>query len=114
MNREQAKKVAPILAAFAEGKEIEYRSDFSSKWVKVGAFLVHQCLSESPDSYRVKPEPVYEYVVDCTQASEGYKPIRSSVYSCSATFASQTDADKWAHDRRQFGSVTVTKREIKE
>jgi hypothetical protein len=112
MNREQAKKVAPILAAFAEGKEIEYRSDFSSKWVKVGACLVHQCLADSPDSYRIKPEPEYEWDVTYTrQGIAGTARAGTLRTKYIHSFATQEAAEVFS---KIVPSPTITKREIKD
>ena len=56
MNREQVKQLLPLLTAFAEGKELQYRIN-SGTW---------QPCTVSPDlekdhstiEYRIKPEPV--------------------------------------------------------
>lgn len=57
MNRSEAKELLPIIQAFAEGKEIEFRSkDFNEEWRKVNEI---PGLSYSSFNYRVKPEPKY-------------------------------------------------------
>lgn len=57
MTREEAKTMLPIIQAFAEGKEIEFRSKgFDEEWKKVNEI---PGLSYSSFDYRVKPEPKY-------------------------------------------------------
>lgn len=57
MTREEAKTMLPIIQAFAEGKEIEFRSKgFDEKWKKVNEI---PGLSYSSFDYRVKSEPKY-------------------------------------------------------
>ena len=53
MNRERAKELLPIIQAFAEGKEIEFRYVENSKWRRAGDD-VEWIFS---NSYRIKPEP---------------------------------------------------------
>lgn len=55
MTREEAKELLPIIQAFAEGKEIEFRSKgFDEEWRKVNEI---PGLSYSSFDYRIKPEP---------------------------------------------------------
>lgn len=57
MTREEAKEMLPIIQAFAEGKEIEFRSKgFDEEWKKVNEI---SGLSYSSFDYRVKSEPKY-------------------------------------------------------
>ncbi len=56
MNRERAKELLPIIQAYAEGKEIEY------KWISDddgpdGAWITPDGTFESGGEYRIKPEP---------------------------------------------------------
>ena len=59
MNRNQAKELAPIIQAFAEGKPIQYRArnNGTAYWSDVGKdyeeFKPHAFI------YRIKPEPKY-------------------------------------------------------
>lgn len=53
MNREEAKKLLPIIQAFADGKEIECREE--DKWYRV----LEVCNEMNPQDYRIKPEPKY-------------------------------------------------------
>lgn len=54
MNRERAKELLPIIQAFAEGKDIQYRHDPAFHWIDVDE-------PEFPGDleYRIKPEPDY-------------------------------------------------------
>lgn len=53
MDRNQAKRLLPIIQAFAEGKEIEFRVE--DKWYKV----LEICNETNPQDYRIKPEQKY-------------------------------------------------------
>lgn len=57
MNRKEAAELLPIIQAFAEGKDIEYRSKgFNEDWKKVTQI---PALSFKSFEYRIKPEPTY-------------------------------------------------------
>lgn len=57
MTREEAKELLPIIQAWTEGKEIQFKSR-SNKWTDIeeneGLSFVY-----SPSDYRIKPEPKY-------------------------------------------------------
>lgn len=57
MTKEEAKELLPIIQAWAEGKEIQFKSR-SGKWIDIeeneGLSFVY-----SPSDYRIKPEPKY-------------------------------------------------------
>ena len=53
MTREQAKELLPIIQAWAEGKTIQFLD--GGKWADVYETDFYQ----SPDKYRIKPEPKY-------------------------------------------------------
>ena len=57
MTREEAKELLPIIQAFAEGKEIQYRN-YLNEWLDItkndGLSFV-----SLPSDYRIKPEPKY-------------------------------------------------------
>ena len=57
MTREQAKEILPIIQAFAEGKEIQYRNSFN-EWIDIKK---NEGLSfiKTPLDYRIKPESQY-------------------------------------------------------
>jgi hypothetical protein len=51
MDREHAKDMLPIIKAFVDGKEIEFKSDIAG-WVSLPSLqFIH-----APDRYRIKPE----------------------------------------------------------
>lgn len=57
MNRKETAELLPIIQAFAEGKDIEYRTKgFNEDWKKVTQILA---LSFESFEYRIKPEPKY-------------------------------------------------------
>lgn len=57
MNRKEAAELLPIIKAFAEGKDIEYRTKgFNEDWKKVTQI---PALSFKSFEYRIKPEPKY-------------------------------------------------------
>ena len=57
MTREEAKELLPVIKAFAEGKEIQYRNSFN-EWIDIKK---NEGLSfiKTPLDYRIKPEPKY-------------------------------------------------------
>ena len=57
MTRKEAKELLPIIQAFAEGKEIQYRNSFN-EWIDIKK---NEGLSfiKTPLDYRIKPEPKY-------------------------------------------------------
>lgn len=76
MTREEAKKMLPIIQAFAEGKEIEFRSKgFDEEWKKVNEI---PGLSYSSFDYRIKPESKYrpfKDVEECWQEIQKHQPF---------------------------------------
>lgn len=76
MTREEAKEMLPIIQAFAEGKEIEFRSKgFDEEWKKVNEI---PGLSYSSFDYRIKPEPKYrpfKDVEECWQEMQKHQPF---------------------------------------
>lgn len=57
MNREQAKRVLPILTAYVEGKAIQYYEG-KERWTEIGTINMSN-LFIFPENYRIKPEPTY-------------------------------------------------------
>ena len=57
MTREEAKELLPVIKAFAEGKEIQYRNSFN-EWIDIKK---NEGLSfiKTPLDYRIKPQPKY-------------------------------------------------------
>lgn len=76
MNRQEAKQMLPIIQAYAEGKEIEFRSKgFDEEWKKVNEI---PGLSYSSFDYRVKPKPQYRPFKDaeeCWEEMQKHQPF---------------------------------------
>lgn len=76
MTREEAKELLPILQAFAEGKEIEYRSKrFDEEWRKL---IQIPGLSYDSFEYRVEPETKYrpfKNADECWQEMQKHQPF---------------------------------------
>lgn len=76
MTREEAKELLPVLQAFAEGKEIEFRSKgFNEEWRELKQI---PGLSYDSFEYRVKPEPKYRPFKDadeCWQEMLKHEPF---------------------------------------
>lgn len=76
MDRQQAKELLPIIQAFAEGKDIEYRNKgFNEDWKEVTQI---PGLSFESFEYRIKPEPKYRPFVnteECWTEMEKHKPF---------------------------------------
>ena len=54
MTREEAKKLLPIIQAFAEGKKIEYYNNNNNNWIETSTPVWQLGVK-----YRIKPEPKY-------------------------------------------------------
>lgn len=56
MKISDAKLLAPIIQAWADGKAVEYRHNHSSNWI-----VCDNCMNweAGPEFYRIKPEPSY-------------------------------------------------------
>lgn len=76
MNRKEAAELLPIIQAFAEGKDIEYRTKgFNEDWKKVTQI---PALSFKSFEYRVKPEPKYRPFAnaeECCQEMMKHQPF---------------------------------------
>ena len=76
MDRQQAKELLPIIQAFAEGKNIEYRSKgFNEDWKKVTQI---PALSFKSFEYRIKPKPRYRPFAnaeECWQEMQRHQPF---------------------------------------
>lgn len=79
MNREEAKKILPILTAFVEGKQIQWFDHDTNKWIdctRNGIADYH--FFTDYDDYRIKPEPTYRPFRDgaeCWEAVQKQKPF---------------------------------------
>ena len=76
MDRQQAKELLPIIQAFAEEKNIEYRNKgFNEDWKKVTKIPE---LSFKSFEYRIKPEPKYRPFVnteECWAEMQKHQPF---------------------------------------
>ena len=76
MNRKEAAELLPIIQAFAEGKDIEYRTKgFNEDWKKVTQI---PALSFESFEYHIKPEPKYRPFAnaeECWQEMQKHQPI---------------------------------------
>ena len=76
MTRDEAKEMLPIIKAFAEGKNIEYRSKgFNEDWKKVTQIPE---LSFKSFEYSIKPEPKYRPFAnaeECWQEMMKHQPF---------------------------------------
>ena len=78
MNREELKKVMPILTAFADGKTIQNYLRGSGKWIAVGEHLDMSDLFAWSSDYRIKPEPKYRPFKDaeeCWNEMQKHQPF---------------------------------------
>jgi hypothetical protein len=76
MNREQAIKFLPLVAAFAEGKTIQYRARKDEGWR-----VVNTPLWAGEGEYRVKPEPRIAYVTVYTARTGSLSPYIGGSYA---------------------------------
>ena len=75
MNREQAKELLPIIQAFAEGKTVQKKKK-NGEWIN--CLYINFEFNSSPNSYRIKPEPMYRPFKDaeeCWQEMLKHKPF---------------------------------------
>ena len=76
MTKEEVKELLPIMQAFAEGDEIQYRNNYN-EWidVKTGEGL---CFERDSSCYRIKPEPKYspfKNIEECWQEMLNHQPF---------------------------------------
>lgn len=74
MNREQAKKLLPIIQAFVKGKTIEFRERGCTLWAESISPIFNFAIFE----YRIKPEPQYrpfKDVEECWQEMQKHQPF---------------------------------------
>jgi hypothetical protein len=65
MDRAKALALLPVITAYANGLTIQHKSIISNTWVDVakGGEFDEINFSDSPDRYRLKPEPKYVYEI---------------------------------------------------
>lgn len=76
MTKEEVKELLPIMQAFAEGDEIQYRNNYN-EWidVKTGEGL---CFTRPSSCYRIKPKPKYrpfKNQEECWQEMHKHQPF---------------------------------------
>lgn len=72
MNKEEAKKLLPIIQAFAEGKTIQVFNLYKERWEDINN------PSWDADRYRIKPEPKYrpfKDVDECWEEMQKHQPF---------------------------------------
>lgn len=82
MTQQQAKELLPIITAFAEGKEIQYKSRSGpiNKWTKV----CDTSWSNDILEFRIKPEPREYWIIE-SQDISGY--IKRTIFASKPTIA---------------------------
>ena len=92
MTREQAKHLAEIFNAYAEGKTIEVFLDLDWKWVEVPSD--GYCFDVENKSYRIKKEPKYrpfKNAKECLEEMRKHQPVgwvkskKTSMFYCITT-----------------------------
>ena len=76
MKREEAKKLLPVMQAFAEGDVIQYRNVYN-EWIDVKT-EEGLCFTRPSSCYRIKPEPKYrpfKNQEECWQEMEDHYPF---------------------------------------
>ena len=68
MNREEMKKMLPIIQAYVDGKALEYHNEYQDKWYPYAnkSHFYIMC-SDKPENYRIKPEPKYRPFKDAEE-----------------------------------------------
>lgn len=72
MTREEAKKLMPVIQAFADGKDVETKT--GSGWMSIE----NMSFAGKPDSYRIKPEQKYRSfrnAEECLQEMLKHQPF---------------------------------------
>ena len=74
MTREEAKQLLPVIKAYIEGKEIQYKRKFTEEEWKDALYL-----NETTEyTYRIKPTPTFRPFKDageCWQEMQKHKPF---------------------------------------
>ena len=77
MTRKEAKKILPIITAFAEGKIIQVK-DSDCGWRDSADDIVSGYLIMKPADYRIKPEPTYRLFrngSECWEEMQKHQPF---------------------------------------
>lgn len=71
MNKGNAAQYLPLVQAVADGKEIQHNA-FGTEWI----VLHNPSFTESPERYRIKPEPREWWIVEHVPAGCNRTPVR--------------------------------------
>lgn len=85
MTREEAKKLSPIIQAFADGKVVQFLGS-CGKWFDVGDMVEFAC---APNRYRIKPEPKYrpfKDVDECWNEMKKHDPFGYVKSKCDGSY----------------------------
>lgn len=77
MTREESKKAAEVMLAYAEGKKIEYRVRGGEEWLPINE-LDTPLFDWNSTEYRIKKEPTYRPFKDkeeCWQEMQKHQPF---------------------------------------
>lgn len=77
MTREEARKAAEVMLAYADGKKMEYNSRGSDKWEEIEDFALPN-FNWNNYEYRIKPEPTYRPFKDkeeCWNEMQKHQPF---------------------------------------
>ena len=97
ITRENAKELLPIIKAYSEGKQIEYKN-YKNEW----GVVEKPEFSDNPSNYRIKPEPKYrpfKSVDECWNEMQKHYPfgwlidIRDKYYTHINLLGKSTDFD---------------------
>lgn len=73
ITRENAKELLPIIKAYSEGKQIEYKN-YKNEW----GVVEKPEFSDNPSNYRIKPEPKYrpfKSLEECWEEMQKHQPF---------------------------------------
>lgn len=111
MTREEVKEMLPIMQAYAEGRTIQFFD--GGKWLD----LCESDFYESPDRYRIKPEPKYrpfKSKEECWQEMLKHQPFgwlknkkRESVILIGNVYMDKEVLIVWATNERDSNSASM-------
>ena len=73
LTRENAKELLPIIKAYSEGKQIEYKN-YRNEW----SVIEKPEFYDNPSNYRIQPEPKYrpfKNAEECLEEIQKHQPI---------------------------------------
>ena len=84
ITRENAKELLPIIKAYSEGKQIEYKN-YKNEW----GVVEKPEFSDNPSNYRIKPEPKYrpfKSLEECWEEMQKHQPFGWVKYKDSSAY----------------------------